>query len=111
MNVETLPFDELPPEADRPPTIQEDFERFHAAHPNVYDGLVRLTRSGVAAGATRLGMKQLFEVLRWERTLAGLPAEDEAFKLNNNYTSRYARLVMEREPDLDGIFATREITS
>jgi hypothetical protein len=33
------------------------------------------------------------------------------FKLNNNYHSRYARLIMEREPGLDGFFETRGLRS
>jgi hypothetical protein len=41
--------------------------------------------------------------------MAGLPADGEEFKLNNNYTSRYARLLMEREAGLSGLFATREL--
>lgn len=90
-------------------SIDEKFHAFHAAHPEVYDELVELARCGVAAGQRRLGMKQLFEVLRWHRTLRGLPAEGETFKLNNNYTSRYARLVMTLEPDLAKAFETRTL--
>ena len=30
------------------------------------------------------------------------------FKLNNNYVSRYARLIMAQEADLEGVFETRE---
>ena len=31
-----------------------------------------------------------------------------AFKLNNNFTAHYARLLMAQEPDLEGFFETRE---
>jgi hypothetical protein len=48
-------------------------------------------------------------VLRWQRHIDGLPDEHEAFLLNNNYTSRYARLLMELNPELAGIFETREL--
>lgn len=87
-------------------SIQTRFETFHRRNPAVYDGLVRLARK---AGRSRLGMKQLFEVLRWEWMLDGLPDEHEHFKLNNNYTSRYARLIMENELDLAGVFETRKL--
>ena len=92
-------------------SIQEAFEAFHVKHPEVYTGLVRLARQGIAANRSRLGIGQLFEVLRWSWRIAGLPDEDEAWKLNNNYRSRYARLIMEQEPDLDDIFETRELTA
>ena len=48
----------------------------------------------------------LFEVLRWDH-LMRTNAQD--FKLNNNYTAYYARLIMETETDLRGIFQTREL--
>jgi len=101
----------MPTEVRTDDPIQARFVRFHSAHPEVYAGLVELAREGVAAGRSKLGMKMLFEVLRWNRTLAGLPAEGEEFKLSNDFTSRYARLVMENEPDLDGLFDLRELRS
>lgn len=90
-------------------TIQARFERFHYRNPDVYRELVILARQGVRAGRTKLGMKQLFEVLRWNRSIGHDPTE--TFKLSNDYTSRYARLVMEQETDLDGIFDTKSLTS
>ena len=38
-------------------------------------------------------------------------SDTSGFKLNDHYTSRYARLIMEREPDLRGIFRTRKLMS
>ena len=37
--------------------------------------------------------------------------EHSGFKLNNNYRSRYARLIMEQEADLEGVFQIRELTT
>ncbi len=93
------------------PTIQAQFQRFHIRHPEVYYGLLRLARQADSSGRPRIGMKMLFEVLRWEWTIAGLPDDAEEWKLNNNYTSRYARMVMDHNPDLAGLFETRALTS
>ena len=90
-------------------TIESRFEAFHARHPDVYRHLVRLAYEARRAGRERIGMKMLFEVLRWEWTIAGLPDEAEEWKLNNNYTSRYARLIMADHPTLDGLFELREL--
>ena len=90
-------------------TIQESFEQFHHRHPNVLHQLAELGLLAVRRGRTKIGIGQLFEVLRWERMIAGLPDGGEAFKLNNNYRSRYARLIMARYPELDGMFDTREL--
>lgn len=91
------------------PTIQQQFEEFHFRHPTVYIGLCRLARRAKAAGRDVMGMGMLFEVLRWEWIISGLPDEAEEFKLNNNYRSRYARLIMEQEPDLGGFFPIRAL--
>ena len=90
-------------------SIQAQFEAFHGRHPQVYDHLVRLAYRARGAGRSRIGMKMLFEVLRWEWTIAGLPDDAEEWKLNNNYTSRYARLIMDENSPLVGLFELREL--
>lgn len=85
-------------------TIREAFERFHADNPHVYTALVRLARQARRAGLRRVGMKMLFEVLRWDHAIR---TEGDEFKLNNNYHAYYARLVMEQEADLAGMFLLR----
>jgi len=92
-------------------SIQTKFEHFHQRNPRVYTELVKLARRAKARGRNRIGISQLFEVLRWEWSMAGLPDGHEFYKLNNNYRSRYARLIMEQEPDLAGIFKLRGLTA
>ncbi len=89
--------------------IQRDFERFHLENPWVYEKLVALARQYLARGR-RVGIKHLWEVLRWH---AFHDTVDEAseWKLCNNYHSRYARRIMEQEPELDGFFELRELQS
>lgn len=87
--------------------LDADFLAFHEAHPQVYAALVRLTREAVAAGRTKVGAKALWERLRWEFSLH----TGETPNLNNSFTSRYARLIAEREPDLAGVFEFRELRS
>ena len=81
------------------------FLAYHAAHPWILQELLRLARRYKAEGRKRYGMKALFEELRLHRLSLG--TEGEMFKLNNNYTSHYARLVMRVEPDLRGFFEVR----
>ena len=92
-------------------TIREKFERFDAAHPEVYAALVELARRWVQAGGTRWSIWAAFNVLRWERRMAGLPDPEEDFKLSNNYTSLYSRKIMANEADLDGLFVTKPQTA
>lgn len=100
---------EVPPDGHVGPdgeSIREAFTRFHSENPHVYEELVLLARRSRRAGAARVGIGMLFEVLRWRHTLR---TGGDDFKLNNNYRSYYARLIMSREPDLWGIFELRKL--
>lgn len=95
-----------PAAAAGPPSIDERFATFHAENPDIYAALRELALAGRRRGLQRLGMKSLFEVVRWNRSLE---TSGEPWKLNNSYTSRYARLLMENEPTLAGIFELRTL--
>jgi len=89
-------------------TIEQRFQSFHEANGWVYDELVRLARQLRGRGHRRLGIGMLWEVIRWRYMAETLdPASD--FHLNDHYRSRYARLIMEREADLDGVFEVRRL--
>ena len=83
--------------------------QFHMDNPHVYQILVELARNLKAAGHKRLGIRMLWETMRYE--LMTDTIHPKGFKLNDHYHSRYARLIMEQEPDLDGIFETRKLRS
>lgn len=89
-------------------TLAEQFMAFHRANPQVYRALRLLALNLVSTGRRRGSINQLFEVLRYEYALR--TAGDE-YKLNNNWRSRYARLLMENEPILRGWFETRDLRS
>lgn len=86
-------------------TTAERFEAFHAENPHVYQVLVRLAREWVAATDRRkLGVKTLYERARWE---IAVDTRDADYRLNNNYTPFYARLIMWQERDLCDMFDMR----
>ncbi len=81
------------------------FEAFHAANPHVYTELVKSARTyREQTGRQKCGMSLLFGRVRW---VLSLRTEGDAFKLNNNFAPFYSRLLMEREPDLAGMFDLR----
>lgn len=87
-------------------TIQERFETFHDTNPWVLDALEELTAEWLEHGNRRLGIRMLQEVLRWQH---GMKTVGDDFKLNDNYTSRYVRLMIERNPEWADVFSLREI--
>lgn len=99
---------ELPPTTieDHGGTLEHQFAAFHAANPWVYDALRDMALELVHAGHPRVGIGMLFEVLRW-RYMRSTVGSD--FKLNNNWRSRYARLLAASEPELAEAFELRTL--
>jgi hypothetical protein len=88
-------------------SVEEKFWEFHATHPRVYRELVtaaRLYRTDT--GREKCGMSLLVGRIRW--VLALDEDDEDDFFLNNNYIPFYSRLIMMNEPDLDGMFETRQ---
>lgn len=81
------------------------FARFHIDNPQVYTKLVALAKSAKDAGQKKIGIRLLWERLRWYVTVE---TSNSQFKLNNNHTANYAQLIMAFEPELNGFFNTRE---
>ena len=90
-------------------SIQEQFEEFHRSNPWVYSKLKNMALNLKAKGHKKIGIGMLFEVLRWEYYMK--TDDPSGWKLNNNYRSRYSRLIMDQEKDLEGIFETRVLRS
>lgn len=96
------------PKVSKEATIQERFEAFHKSNPHVYTALRSLALQMLGNGVRQYGIKGLFEILRWQ---FALQTKGEPFRLCNSYTSRYARLLVERTPELDGFFELRGLRS
>lgn len=86
--------------------IEQDFWRYDRENPKVYRKLVNLAREVKGAGHEHFSIDALFHRLRWYYTVES--KSHEPFKLNNNFTSFYARLIMQREPDLADFFEIRK---
>ncbi len=89
--------------------IDEAFKVFHSKNPRVYQIFCKLAQQAVTRGKTKLSAKMLIEVVRWNYELE--TKGDERFKINNNFTSRYARLFITDHPDYSEIFVTRALIS
>ena len=85
----------------------EAFAQFHAAHPQVLATMIRLADEWLERRGGQCGVEMLWNRMRWELTITGLPDSSEAFKLNNNYKPYYARLLMAVSPRYAGLFELR----
>lgn len=95
------------PKVAKEATIQERFEAFEAANPHVYVALRTLAFQMLNAGVRAYGIKGLFEICRWQLSMQTNGKEE--FRLCNSFSSRYARLLVERNPELDGFFELRSL--
>ena len=92
--------------ADDPDRIERDFWAFHIANPHVYTELRDHALELRRRGRTHYGIKALFEVVRFHRALDTTDKCSE-WRINNNYSALYARLLMANEPALCDFFRTR----
>lgn len=88
---------------------EERFQAFHRQHPEVYREFARRALALHARGYRHWGAKCIFEVLRYESAISGQP--DDTWKINNNFTSRYSRLLTDEHPELRGFFEQRTLRS
>jgi hypothetical protein len=90
-----------------PLSIEQQFIKFCAEHADVLVLFERFARELKAAGHARGSSKMIWERLRWERLTSAHGAESPA--LNNVFTSRISRWLMERDPSFCGFFEVREL--
>lgn len=95
-----------PPWLQWPTTkLERRFAEFHKRNPHIYVELERRALALVGKGAHRIGVKALWEVLRYD---AAVRSDDRPWRLNNSYTALYARLLIARRPELAEVIETRE---
>jgi hypothetical protein len=86
--------------------LEKAFWKFHKENPHVYKLIVKYAREAKKAGFVTYGMKSIFERVRWH---VHMEKAVEEFKMNNNFSSRYSRLVMKKNRDLRAFFKTRPL--
>lgn len=86
------------------PHVVEGFWKFHQENPEVFGLFKALCDDVRNAGKTKYGAKAVMEVVRWK---VNVYTHGDEFKINNNYTSCYARLLMIEDPSFDGFFQLR----
>lgn len=101
-------------------TIQSDFDRFHELNPIVYNHFERLALEAIKKGKSKISSKMIVNVIRWQVFIAeddldkasvAIRNKPKLLKINDAFTSRYARLFIQHHPEYKDYFETREIRS
>jgi hypothetical protein len=82
-------------------------EVYDSENPQVWQAFKNATFRLINAGVRRYGAKAIFEHIRFQTAVSG----KGTFKMNNNYTSYYARRFMREYPAFKGFFETRKLKS
>jgi hypothetical protein len=92
----------------RKPSTESRFEAFHKEHPEVFAELARLAFEEINdKNQSRVGIRCLWEVTRYNLRIKARDTGGSGFKLNNDYHSRYARKLVETYPALRPFFEFR----
>jgi len=99
-------------------SIQSAFDAYHELNPQVYTEVKRLALTAIRRGRKKISFKLIVNVIRWERfidteepTTVTVDGEKVAFKINDAYSSRYARLFAEEHPEHVEKIEFRELRS
>jgi hypothetical protein len=85
--------------------IDNDFDVYDRANPMVYRRFCEIAQSIITKGLKHYSADAILHVIRYESTVKKEPME--LFKINNNYSSRYARKFMSDHPQHKKFFETR----
>jgi hypothetical protein len=111
-NQPAFDFDNIPSPQSKPlcdygyrPTRDERFEKFHARNEHVYRLIKEIALDMLRSGKTHSSMKKIYEIIR---DMAPVHTDGKPYKLNNDFTPCYTRLLIKDVPELAGFFETRE---
>lgn len=84
----------------------EAFQKFHEANKWVVVELEKIAWEMIRHGRKKIGIQACVEVFRWETRRHTIGND---FKMNNNFCSRYARMILDRNPQWGQVFELRRI--
>jgi hypothetical protein len=92
---------------NKQPTIDEKFFRYHADNPQIFKIIKKYTAQVKDVGFQHYSMDAIMHRVRWHVNVK--TRSYDGFKINNNFTSRYARLLEKENKDLRGFFNKRKL--
>lgn len=82
------------------------FTIFHNENTSVYEAFKKFTFRAIEKGFNHCSADFIFHIIRWETAITD--QQQEGFKVNNNFTSLYARMFMDEFPQHKDFFRIRK---
>lgn len=86
-------------------TLVRNFFKYHNENPEVYQLFKRYAQQMKQSGRRRYSAKAIFERVRWHYDIQ---TTGDDFKINNNYTAMYARLMIVEDNNWMSFFQLRK---
>ena len=102
-----MSLQELTLDFTKPLTLHDRYEAFKEANPHVLGIVEDKIAHMVAGGATRIGIAQVVEELRYDKKFLTNRGWYSDFKLNNSFRAPMASEILERNPQWVGIIEVR----
>ncbi len=96
---------------DRERSIQERFRAFDEANPWVWEAYERHALELIAEGWKHYSSDHILHVVRYHHDRETRDTDGRGFKLNNDFTSRYARKFAAAHPEHAEFFEQRRLAS
>ena len=85
---------------------EQAFYQFHKANLWVVVELEKIAWEMLRSGRKKIGIQACVEIFRWETRRHTISKD---FKINNNFCSRYARMIHDRNPHWGQVFELRKL--
>jgi hypothetical protein len=92
-----------------PLPIQQRFESFHKANPHIYVLFKKYAKMAMDNGRTRYSADCILHRIRWFVNVETKWTKGDGRKLNDHYSSRYARLLCDESPKFENFFELRKL--
>jgi hypothetical protein len=88
-------------------TLDEKFFEYHHKNPHIYYLFEKFAREIKRSGQARYSMRTIMHRVRWHIDVDTIG--ENQFKMNNDYSSRFARLLVRLNPEFAGFFRMRKL--
>ena len=90
---------------DIPVHVVRGFREFHFRNPHIFSEFAERAFQIRTTRRAKYSVRTIFEVMRWDHDIR--TTGDDEFKVNNNFTSCYARVLLHFYPEFTGFFDLR----
>jgi hypothetical protein len=92
--------------------VEAEFVEWIRANQPIVEACREIALEWYRNGNDKFSAKTLVEVVRWQHGIGHVDTDGSGFKINNNYTSRLARHIVQTTPELPSdFFQTRQLKS